>query len=96
MNIMKLKSSTAQKISNDPNLNEKMFDTLDFLTILLVIFYHVVLYVTVKNMIDVAVLRSYVVITTQEHLQNLALTVGSDNLLESLLENQANDPDSEP
>lgn len=72
-----------------------MFDTLDFLVILLVIAYHAVLYAAVKNMIAVSTLRSYVVITTQEHLQRLTSAVGNDDLLDTLLENQINNPDSE-
>ena len=48
-----------------------MLDTLDISVILLVILYHAVLYVAVKKMIDVAMIRSYVVVTTQDYLKKL-------------------------
>ena len=73
-----------------------MLDTLDISVILLVILYHAVLYVAVKKMIDVAMIRSYVVVTTQDYLKKLQDAVESGNLLETLLDDHADDNPKEP
>lgn len=71
-----------------------MIDTIDFSVILLVVLYHAVLYSAVKMMIDVAVIRSYVVVTTQDYLQKLKETVERSDVSQDLFDDQTDKSES--
>lgn len=71
-----------------------MIDTIDLSVILLVVLYHAVLYSAVKTMIDVAVIRSYVVVTTQDYLQKLKETVERSDVSQDLFDDQTDKSES--
>lgn len=75
-----------------------MIDSTDLIIACLVVFYHVVLYVAIKRMIDISAMRSYIIVTTQDYLERFADSVEGKDLWEKLATNQVNEKldDSEP